>query len=391
MDVSLAAQAGLVLDTSVAEFLAANPAAGGTPEDLNLGSMMSSACPVSCSWTRTVENVSGAAGTWTASVDVPPGLDVTVTPGTLNLAAGASGTFEVRVDVTAGAAVAPWEFAAVTWTPSGGEGGVPATRLPVVVGGANGRVLDSVRIGAREAVGSQVLSGFGFGEESAPSLTLSVSGAAGQDVTSPVIPEDPTSGEPYNNLSEVHYVTFDANAESRLLLVEIGETTSPDVDLYVGFDANGNGLPSEDELRCQSTRFDSLESCLVRELEVGTWWAVVQNFQASAPGGSDTVEVKQTLLQAEDLGNLTASAPSSVGMSRPSTSPLRGICRLWNRVSRTWLWWTLGPPPERPETWVAPWWRSATTTRPPRRCCSATASSRAARRPGRRRRLDPSR
>lgn len=78
LEVGDASNSGLVMDESIANFLAADPAAGGDPSTLNLASMMDSNCVVSCSWTRTVTNSMKNTGHWNVTASAE-GFDVEVT------------------------------------------------------------------------------------------------------------------------------------------------------------------------------------------------------------------------------------------------------------------------------------------------------------------------
>src|SRR5207253_3915274 len=53
-DLTKAALAGLVLNETAPNYLAADPAAGGDPTTLNVPSIATSGCEATCTWTRTV-------------------------------------------------------------------------------------------------------------------------------------------------------------------------------------------------------------------------------------------------------------------------------------------------------------------------------------------------
>jgi len=102
-------KAGLVLDETPENFLAANPATGGDPKTLNIASMQNNNCIGDCSWTRTVKNITGDNNSWDlkarSKVD---GVKMSVSPKVLSLAAGES----AEVTVTANTAFGPsdWSF-----------------------------------------------------------------------------------------------------------------------------------------------------------------------------------------------------------------------------------------------------------------------------------------
>ena len=55
-DLTKAARAGFVLDVTIAEYEAADPALGGDPKSLNVASLGNSQCLAECSWTRTISS-----------------------------------------------------------------------------------------------------------------------------------------------------------------------------------------------------------------------------------------------------------------------------------------------------------------------------------------------
>jgi hypothetical protein len=82
--------------------------------ELNLPSITMSRLANSQTVTRRVTNVSDEAGSYTAEVTPPPGMQLEVTPGALSLGPGESATF----DVTATYLSAPldlWRFGSLTW------------------------------------------------------------------------------------------------------------------------------------------------------------------------------------------------------------------------------------------------------------------------------------
>jgi hypothetical protein len=107
--------------------------------------------------TRTVTSVAAAAGptTYSATVDAPPGFDVSVAPARLTLARGQSATFDIRIANGGNAPVGQWSFGSLTWT-----GGAYRARSPIAVAasafdsptvvagaGRNGRATFGVKFG----------------------------------------------------------------------------------------------------------------------------------------------------------------------------------------------------------------------------------------------------
>ncbi|UYO96709.1 S8 family serine peptidase [Microbacterium sp. M28] len=109
----------------LAEFDGIDPIDGS---NLNLASISIGTLTSAQTVTRTV--TSTAAGTYTASADVP-GLDVTIEPSTLTFGgAGETATFTVTVD-NAGAPVEQWATGSLTWSGEGRDVRSPIAVFPV--------------------------------------------------------------------------------------------------------------------------------------------------------------------------------------------------------------------------------------------------------------------
>ena len=101
IDVSRAAQAGLVLDVTRTEYENADPSGGGDPSALNLASLANGDCPTTCSWTRTLKSTLGSKTDWTVSVaGESPGLVVSVTPTSFSATGSSPIELEIEADTT---------------------------------------------------------------------------------------------------------------------------------------------------------------------------------------------------------------------------------------------------------------------------------------------------
>lgn len=96
------------------------------PSDLNLASVGIGGLAGVQTVTRTV--TATRAGTWTAAVTGVPGVDVTVSPSTLTLAAGATATYEITFERT-NAFLGDFTTGQLTWTD--GSGGTVRSALAV--------------------------------------------------------------------------------------------------------------------------------------------------------------------------------------------------------------------------------------------------------------------
>lgn len=101
IDVGRAARAALTLEETYENYLAADPS-GGTldPKALNLASLRELKCAPECRWTRTLRNRLGGTGSWTATAQMPPGVEVTISPATFSADAGATQTLDIAVKPT---------------------------------------------------------------------------------------------------------------------------------------------------------------------------------------------------------------------------------------------------------------------------------------------------
>lgn len=128
--VDQAVRAGLVLDESAENYLAANPADGGDPSTLNLPTLANRNCENSCTFSRTFRNVEGRVQTWTASLG---GIRGKVTPLLARVPANGTVTFQVTIDSSSLPNDGSWSFGNLRLKASGLRGGKadPVLNLPV--------------------------------------------------------------------------------------------------------------------------------------------------------------------------------------------------------------------------------------------------------------------
>ena len=130
--VDRAVQAGLLLDESLANFSAASEANAAS---LNLPSLADEACFSECSWTRRLENALSTPGTWTAALDNPEGVLLSIEPAQFTLEAGGMQTITVTATIT-NAVQGEWLFGSVTFVPD--VSSFPDTYLPLALYASSG-------------------------------------------------------------------------------------------------------------------------------------------------------------------------------------------------------------------------------------------------------------
>ena len=312
-DLTKAADAGLVLDVTEEDYRASDPTLGGDVKELNTASMANSQCLETCTWTRTVTATETGAGDWTAAgAAVSDGIDVTVEPATFTLATGESQEITVTADVT-GSATEDYQFGNVTLTPAGGSE-APAAHLPVAALPSTGVFAqDSIDIDTRRDAGSQ---------ESEPieaveitDLDIEANGLVPADSQELSIPQDTTNPDPYDG-NGTEFVTVNAPEGATRLIANLTNATAPDFDLFVG----KGDTPSAATEVASSASGGSAESVDIPlgEGDAGTWWVLVQNWQASSPTATDTVDLG-TAVVAGDAGNLRAEGPATNPVGEPFT------------------------------------------------------------------------
>ncbi|MFQ5460264.1 MAG: hypothetical protein ACE5EL_05685, partial [Anaerolineae bacterium] len=242
------------------------------------------------------------------------------------LAPGASQAITVTADV-AGVGADAFAFGRIDFEPEEAElatqhiAGVPLAHMPVAVRATTVQLplsvvseLPPVVVAeAPFATGSWTISG--LRSTAAPSLTLRVDGLVQATMEKASLPEDPSNGNPYNGDGGTMSSILDVPAGARRIVVEVDASEAPDIDLFVGHDDNGDGAAQAGEEQCRSTSGSWRESCDLRDPESGTWWVLVQNWQASAKAPDD-VTYRYGAVGPDDAGNLTATGPNSVELAQ---------------------------------------------------------------------------
>jgi uncharacterized repeat protein (TIGR01451 family) len=316
IDVAAAAKTGFVLDATAYDFELADPFIGGDPTTLNLASLSNAACIGACTWTRTLRSVQATAETYTVTWTSPPSLTLSVEPAAFILPPGGVQVITVTADVNA-AGIDAWIFGQVDVNAS--NPALSDTHLPVAVysrAGFLGATANTLRLGTRQNQGQYILEGV----RSVPTDTLVKAFYAGVASTiSDTVGPDPTFVWPYDIAAGGVYTTLlpVSDPETVLLSVQIVEATALDFDLYVGLDANDDGLPSEDELECVSALAGSFEECILNQPSLGDYWVLVQNYEGSgASFDSFTLEVVRVVRGAQSE-NFTVTGPTTTQLHEP--------------------------------------------------------------------------
>jgi hypothetical protein len=298
-----AVNAGLYLDVADEDWADANPVLGGDPRQLNLAGLVDTDCAGLCSFTRTVTDQMGGAS-WTATaVDFPVGVGVTISPSNFQLAANGSQELRIDVNVQGFGIVGQWVSGRVRLSTAG----APDQHLTVLVGGQLPEewvIEDDRNGGYRE-----------FELARLPELadaTFRSGGLQPVTRTTEVMVEDPSSDDPYDGGEGVFTQWHEMPQGALWLHARTLTSTAEDLDLYVGLDANGNGVAEEFEELCSSTTPDDIEQCDLYDLPAGDYWIIVQNWAGTNPGG-DQVTLLSAGIAPEAAGTMAVTGPGIVG------------------------------------------------------------------------------
>lgn len=137
--------------------------------------------------------------------------------------------------------------------------------------------------------------------------------------------EDPTNGDPYDNLNDVAVITVTVPADAARFVAEITGSDAPDIDLFIGT----GDTPSAGTEQCTSTTPTNIEYCNINDPAEGVWWIVVQNWEGSA-SQPDDVTLVYAAVPDPDAGNWDVTGPATVTSGDPLTATIS-----WNEPAFT--------------------------------------------------------
>ncbi|MFV8783398.1 S8 family serine peptidase [Microbulbifer sp. SA54] len=314
MRVELADKAGLVLDESIENMDAANPNLGGYPKRLNTAYMVDNTCTEECSWVRTFTATED--GSWTASGETFIGnFEISVAPASFTVKQGEQVTLTITARHRDTASETQYidlsgNQGQVVLTPTSGNS--PVLELPVWTYNDATGLPDFVKVNAHRTSGTTPVGPLNIGEVS--DFTTRSYGLVKADVTSQLVYTDTTGGDPFDDAEQVMVTLTEVPEGSKMVASHVvGENTNRAI-VFMGMDSNGDGLPSWDELLCQSTTYDAANFCTINDPMGGTYWTVVSSLVNIGYGQEDEGREIQlaTAIVDKDNGNLTVSAPSQV-------------------------------------------------------------------------------
>jgi subtilisin family serine protease len=288
--VDAAALAGLVLDESVEHFYQANPALGGQPSTLNLASMAQQQCLVQCTWSRTFRNTQNYPVTWQITSDQP---DLSISPSSFTIAANGQQSVQFTLDVSS-QTLGSYIHRQVNLS---NNSNLPNLQMPLVALNV-GTNQKSAYIYERSNPNFSML-------HSLSSLPVTALGSHIAGLVQGTTQQGSITEGNYHRIP----VTVPANTDR--LVADIRSTSSPDLDLFVMYDANNNGnLDSNDSLVCMSAKHGSKEYCSIDTPASGKYFIDVENFEASSNAG-DSYQLSWAVVPDSSNNNLQLSLPNS--------------------------------------------------------------------------------
>lgn len=176
--VDQAINAGLVMDETAANYLAADPATGGDPRTLNQPNLIDRSCYPICTFTRTFRNTGPAASSWRVQLQ---GLSGSVTP-IVTVPAYGTLTLSIKVYAFSLAPNGNFSFGTVVLTPATGT--APVLRMPVAVATQPPQISMPASLSATLAPNSVASVPFTIGNTGGSNLTYTFvnSGTASQRI-----------------------------------------------------------------------------------------------------------------------------------------------------------------------------------------------------------------
>jgi len=305
VQVDRAARAGLSLPVSESDFINANPAVGGDPSALNLPGIVSEECSGQCSFQRTLRALE--AGNW--QVSTQGSLAISVAPTSLSLSAGQQTT--LQIDVAAGATtIGSWGQGSVVLTPSDPD--LATQRLPVGAFFSAGQPPERQSFTSTTNRSRAEITIPNLAE--IPELTFRTSALETPEARTSALPQDPSNDDPFDSDDGALTELVDVGPDTLLFQARTLASEAPDIDLFIGRDTNGDGRGSFAELECESISPEEIEECGIENPLPGTWWIVVQNWDASSSFGSDNVDWEFAVLEER-------TEPTSLAVVGPGFHP----------------------------------------------------------------------
>jgi subtilisin family serine protease len=292
IQVDQAVFAGLAIDEDINNFWDSIDTDGATIASLNVPSMATNNCVVSCTWSRTFRNTLGVDMEWNFSSE-SPGL--TATPSNFTIGDNQTQTVMFTLDVE-GQPIGDYVFNRAIFTAN--DPSLPNITLSVAALVRANDIPEIQDIESKVGVFTHDLTAFSAPYTSAEVTVMGLSKAESRSLFMA------------NDAHEYYSVTVPTDTVR--FVVDIRESPSLDLDLFIYKDSNDNGtLEASDPEVCMSATVAVLEYCSLEYPDPGQYIVEIHNYEASDPAAEDLVRVQTAVVPPADQGNLTIDFPAT--------------------------------------------------------------------------------
>jgi len=281
--VDRAVNAGLILNVTKDEFLAANPQNSGDVTSLNMPLLTNAQCAGTCTWTRTFEATKDADWTFGLASNNYSFSSFTATPSVIEAKAGES--YEVTFTANiAQNSTDDWITSQMAIT-----SGADTLLMPINVKPLVAIVPEEINKDYYYLQGKFSLDGFKFRRPEGVFFTNTpLIKAQSHEVSFTSADSDVRS--PFDDLTDgVSYFTVDIEGDGVPLDIYISAATNLDTDLFVGLDSNGDGIPQEMERICVSSTPANKEHCQLPGTLSGSYWIMAWNYDNGEAGNTSAI------------------------------------------------------------------------------------------------------
>ncbi|MBU3022925.1 S8 family serine peptidase [Aestuariibacter sp. A3R04] len=304
IQVNLATQAGFVMNETYTNYEAANPRNGGEPRSLNIPAVVDDNCAGTCSWTRTITAVK--SGSWNVTTSaITSGLSINVSPSQFSLTEGQSQQLTFTIDAT-GVQNYHWAFGESRFTSQSS----PDLHIPIAVYASNGTIPQFVEFETHRDGDSRLLKDLLSVEIKA--FNYASYGLTKSTLLRPSLLADATPNDLFDDISALSITSLNVPDNALRLYAATRLADADDLDLYLAYDSNGDGLPQESEIRQESTSVYADEEVDQLAPQPGTWFVIVHNFEGS-DSSADNYTLEYVVVDEEDEGNLLVEGPQTSG------------------------------------------------------------------------------
>ncbi|WOH38873.1 S8 family serine peptidase [Thalassotalea fonticola] len=310
-----AVNSALVMNETSENFYNADPSLQGNIQSLNLPALVGNKCMIECVWSRTFKATT-AANFQVIITNQSTGVEVSASINEFSLNANEEISIEFRGKINSDYT---GEYVSADIIIDNSENLAQAT-LPLIATFQKGKYPDNIIINADANIGQANINDV---------VTIAVD----EVYTTPYSigkidkyqielnrDDFDTTAYPfniYNDYDTFFAIPLNTHLGTRYMEVSIQSTTSPDLDLYIGYDWNYNGMPDTSHemtsLVCESASPSAMEMCKIDNPANANYYVLIHNYGdiINPSNVSDTIEFEVFTINEND-GSMVASTNSTI-------------------------------------------------------------------------------